>query len=109
MLLDFHALPEFTIPGMNQGTGTMSAKMYNDEQMRIITCKLHPGSSIGLHSHDNGDDINFIISGSGTAVCDGTEEPLTPGVCHICRQGSAHSIANTGDEDLVMWTVVVSR
>ena len=43
------------------------------------------------------------------AVCDGCEETLTAGVCHVCRKGSEHSIANTGEEDLVLLTVVVER
>ena len=53
--------------------------------------------------------INFILSGEGTAVCDGQEEKLEAGVCHICLKGSEHSIANTGTEDFVMLTVVVER
>ncbi len=28
---------------------------------------------------------------------------------HICPKDSSHSIVNTGDEDLVMLTVVVAR
>ena len=31
------------------------------------------------------------------------------GTCHICKKGSEHSIENTGDEDLVLLTVVVER
>ena len=56
---------------------------------------------------ETGKPINYIISGNGKAVCDGKEEQLTAGTCHICRKGSEHSIRNTGDEDLVMLTVVV--
>lgn len=58
---------------------------------------------------DSGDDLNYIISGSGKAVCDGMEEELKPGVMHICPKGSAHSIINTGEEDLVMLTIVVKQ
>ena len=32
MLLDFNDMKEMTAPGMNNGTGTMIAKMYMDEQ-----------------------------------------------------------------------------
>lgn len=41
------------------------------------------------------------------AVCDGQEEILSAGICHICKKGSKHSIVNIGDEDLVLLTVVV--
>lgn len=102
-------MKEICIPGMNNGTGTMSARMYMDEYGKIIPCTIHPGGSIGIHRHETSDDINYILSGTGKAICDGEEEVLSAGTCHICRKGSEHSIANTGDEDLVMLTVVVER
>lgn len=37
MLIDFNKSREITLPGMNNGTGTMSAKMYMDEQGKVIT------------------------------------------------------------------------
>lgn len=87
----------------------MSARMYMGEQGKIIPCRIHPGGSIGLHRHETSDDINYILSGTGMAVCNGREETLGAGVCHICKMGSEHSIVNTGTEDLVMLTVVVER
>jgi len=51
--------------------------------------------------------VNFVVEGTGTAFCDGKEEPLRPGTCHVCPRGSRHSIANTGATDLVLWTVIV--
>ena len=109
MLIDFTALDEMTIPGMNDGTGTMTCRMFNDEKYRIIPAAIHPGGSIGPHVQESGDDMNYVISGQGKAMCDGEEEELKPGVMHICPQGSTHSIANTGEEDLVMLTIVVKR
>lgn len=109
MLVNFNDIQEITVPGMNSGTGTMSARMFMDEQGKIIPCAIHPGGSIGLHKHNTSDDINYIISGTGIAICDGAEEELYAGVCHICKKGSAHSIVNTGDTDLVIFTVVVER
>lgn len=109
MLVDFHQLREVTIPGMNNGTGTMTAKMYMDGQGKIIPCAIHPGGAIGLHKHETSDDINYVLSGTGRATCNGQEELLRAGTCHICRKGSEHSIENTGDEDLILLTVVVER
>lgn len=47
MLIDFNQKQEITVPGMNNGTGTMTAKMYIDEQGKVIPCSIHPGGSIG--------------------------------------------------------------
>lgn len=109
MLIDFREMKEITMPGMNQGTGTMAAKFYMDEQGKIIPFSIHPGGSIGLHKHETSDDINYVLSGEGKAICDGQEERLCPGTCHICKKGSEHSIENTGEEDLVLLTVVMER
>lgn len=109
MLINFNEINEITMPGMNDGTGMMSAKMYMDEGGKIIPCSIHKGGSIGLHTHTASDDINYVISGMGKAVCDGEEEILTAGCCHICKKGSQHSVVNTGDEDLVLLTLVVER
>lgn len=67
------------------------------------------GGSIGVHKHETSDDINYVLSGNGKATCDGEEEILRPGTCHICKKGSEHSIENTGDKDLVLLTMVIER
>lgn len=109
MLIDFNRLQERTMPCMNNGTGEMSAKMYFDNDERIICCRIHKGGSIGVHTQENGDDINYVLSGQGKAVCNGIEELLTAGVCHICKKGSEHTIINTGDDDLILFTVVAAK
>lgn len=109
MLINFNEIPERTVAGMNGGTGEITARMFMDEQGKIIPCRIHAGGSIGLHRHKTSDDMNYVISGTGSAICDEKEELLVAGSCHICKKGSEHSIKNTGNEDLVLLTVVVER
>lgn len=54
-------------------------------------------------------DINYVLFGKEKTVCDGQEEILSAGICHICKKGSKHSIVNMGNEDLVLLTMVVER
>ena len=109
MRIDFNQMDSMTFQGMNNGTGTMTARMYDDDSYRIIPTAIHPGGSIGNHKQESGDDMNYIISGTGRAICDGIEEELRPGVMHICPKGAEHTIINTGEEDLVMLTIVVKK
>lgn len=109
MRIDFNTIPERTVSGMNSGSGEMSAKMYIGEGGKIIPCRIHAGGSIGRHRHETSDDINYVLSGTGKAICDGEEEILSAGCCHICKKGSEHSICNTGKEDLCLLTVVAER
>ena len=106
MRMDFGSMEEVTIPHMDGGEGSIIARMYNDDHSRIIYTRIPAGSSIGIHRQESGDDINYVLEGKGMAVCDGQEEPLFPGVCHICPKGSSHTIVNDGDSDLVLFSVV---
>ena len=67
MIIDFNELKKMTIPGMNEGTGMMTCRMYNDEKYRIIPTVIHAGGSIGSHTQNSGDDLNYILSGTGKA------------------------------------------
>ena len=108
-ILNFNEIDLMTIPGMNGGTGKMSCRMFNDDIYRIIPTSIHPGGSIDINTQESGDDLNYIISGAGKAICDGQEEELTAGVMHICQKGSSHRIVNTGEDDLVILTIVVKK
>ena len=91
---------------MNCGEGEVNAKMEVNDVGRFVECVIPPNASIGNHMQESNHDINYIIKGEGKSVCDGVEELLKPGVCHVCPKGSTHSIINTGDEDLVFFTIV---
>ena len=106
MLLKFEGLEEHTIPHLTGGDGAVSAKMFADAAGKIMISRLPAGASIGMHRHTTSWEINYVVSGAGTAICDGAEERLTAGSCHYCPKGSSHSIRNTGADDLVLFTVV---
>ena len=59
MRIDFNEIAFMTFPGMDNGTGMMSARMYNDESYHIIPTAIHPGGSIGTHKQESGDDMNL--------------------------------------------------
>ena len=46
MLINFNEIDERMVPGMNGGTGKMTAKMFMDEQGKIIPCHIHAGGSV---------------------------------------------------------------
>ena len=109
MLLDFSDMGEVAIPHMNGGAGLVVARMHANGWGKAMLATLAPGCSIGGHVQATSVDVNYVVSGRGVATCDGVEEELRPGVCHICPMGSEHSIANTGDDDLVLFTVVAEQ
>ena len=109
MLIDFNKLKESVVPGLNGGTKTAKVKVCSDSEQAVMYSTIPIGGCIDHHTHENSDDISYVLSGTGKATCDGEEEILTAGCCHICKKGSAHSIINTGEEELILLTVVVER
>ncbi len=106
MKLEFDAMDWVTIPHLNGGEGSVSAKMFGDAAGKIMVSRLPAGASIGLHRHEDSSEINYVLAGTGKTVCGKEEESMEPGSCHYCPKGEEHSIQNTGAEDLVLFTVV---
>ena len=106
MKLDFNDIPEQVLPHFKGGEKEYVARMFWDGSTRIMRGRLDPGASIGLHRHDGTSEAIYVLSGRGTATCDGVPEPLGPGDCHFCPEGHEHTLVNDGDEPLVFFAVV---
>lgn len=109
MRIDIGGMPDVKVSGANGGTGEMTQRTYEGDGVKVMPCRIHPGGSIGMHRHEDSEEIIYILYGTGVAKCDGVEEALATDVCHICPKGSEHSIVNTGMIDLVMLTVEVNQ
>ncbi len=109
MKVDFEALQEVTVPHLYQGNGEVSAKMAVTPTGKYMYATIASGNSIGMHTHETSMDVNYIISGTGYAVCDGEKEMLHANACHVCPVGSSHSIVNDGEEPLVLFTMAVEN
>ena len=91
MRVDFNQMQEMTLPCPHQGTGQMSLRAYVGQGEKLVSCTIHPGGSIGLHSHPSSDDLHFVLMGTGVAICDGggpfsgsVHVPNVPaGCCHF--------------------------
>lgn len=106
MVIDFERMEETIIPGFRGGTGETAARMFADENGKIMQGRLAPGASIGSHAHETSSEIIYILSGIGKALYDGRTETLGPGQCHYCPKGHSHSLINDGEEELCFFAVV---
>ena len=106
MMIDFQSMPDTILPKFKGGEGQLVAKMLGDDLNRILYATLAPGHSIGLHTHDTSSEIMYFLSGRGTVTVDGVAETVSAGLCHYCQKGSAHTLVNDGEEDLVFFAVV---
>jgi mannose-6-phosphate isomerase-like protein (cupin superfamily) len=106
MMIDFQSMPDTILPKFKGGEGQLVAKMLGDDLNRILYATLAPGHSIGLHTHDTSSEIMYFLSGHGTVTVDGVAETVSAGLCHYCPKGSAHTLVNDGEEELVFFAVV---
>ena len=105
-MIDFKNMPDTILPRFKGGEGQLTAKMFADDANRILYATLAPGHSIGLHTHDTSSEIMYFLAGKGTVTTDGVAEIVSPGLCHYCKKGSAHTLVNDGEEELVFFAVV---
>lgn len=106
MIIDYKKEKPSAYPNFKGGEGVMNACMFFDERNRILSARLEPGATIGLHRHETSSEIMFFLSGTGKAVIEGVEEPVSAGTCHYCPKGAQHTLINTGSEDLCFYAVV---
>ena len=73
-----------------------------------ITMK--PGTSVGVHSHTEDEDIWMIISGRGVFTdSEGNTHQVGPGDVTIARRGQSHGIANQTMENLVFLDIIAKN
>ena len=106
MMIRFNDMPESVLEHFKGGDGALCTKMVADDLNRFMRGRLAPGSSIGMHTHEDSCEILYVISGVGTAILDGETEILHPGDGHYCPKGHTHTLMNLGDEDLIFFAVI---
>ena len=106
MRIDFNTYEHTVVPEFKGGKGQLDGQMFVDSKGKILTGRLQPGYTVGLHTHDTSSEIIYVLSGTGYAIVDGQREDLQPGVCTYCPQGSSHELICEGPEDLFFFAVV---
>ncbi|WP_455599333.1 cupin domain-containing protein [Cloacibacillus sp.] len=68
--------------------------------------ELAPGASIGLHRHDDDEEVYAVISGEGVYIYDGDECPARAGDIFTTKKGMSHALKNCGGVPLIFFAVV---
>ena len=80
MTLDFDRMPSLVQPRFKGGQGEAETRIFQDGMGKILRLTLQPGSSIGLHIHEDSCEIMYFLSGTGVCLDDGAEVPVGPGL-----------------------------
>lgn len=63
--------------------------------------RVAPGETVRpAHSHPNGEEVIYIIHGSGRVMIEGAVENVRQGSTVLFPQGAVHMLQNTGAEEM---------
>ncbi|MEG0292068.1 MAG: cupin domain-containing protein [Anaerovoracaceae bacterium] len=106
MIINFDEIEEKVTPNFHGGDGEMKAHIFVDNNNKILVGKLEPGSSIGVHCHENNSETIYITKGRGKVAYNDEFEFVSEGVCHYCPLGHSHGLINDSNEDLHFFAIV---
>ncbi|MFA5044188.1 MAG: cupin domain-containing protein [Kiritimatiellia bacterium] len=66
-----------------------------------------PGASIGMHKHENEDELFVITRGMGLIDDGKTKVPVQAGDATLTGKGESHAVINNGQEPLEMIAVIM--
>ena len=72
MLFNFDDMEETILHNFNGGKNDTKAKMFIDENVKILYGTLEPGSSIGLHTHEKNSETVYCKAGNVSLLPYGT-------------------------------------
>jgi quercetin dioxygenase-like cupin family protein len=71
------------------------------EHCSMCVIRVAPGQTVRpAHSHPNGEEAVFIISGSGRVMIEGDVQPVRAGSAVLFPQGAVHMLQNSGTEEM---------
>ena len=63
--------------------------------------RVPPGERVRpAHSHPHGEEVIYILSGSGRVMVSGEVRPVAPGTTVLFPQGAVHMLHNTSTEEM---------
>jgi quercetin dioxygenase-like cupin family protein len=96
-IVDETTIEALNLPGRNL-RWIITKDNVNAQYCTMCMIEVEPGQTVRpAHSHPNGEEVIYIIQGSGRVMIDGTVEPVKMGCAVLFPQGSIHMLQNSGD------------
>lgn len=73
----------------------------NANHCSACVIRVAPGEKVRpAHSHPNGEEVIYIIRGSGRVLVEGSVQPVKEGTAVLFPRGAVHMLQNTGSEEM---------
>jgi quercetin dioxygenase-like cupin family protein len=96
---------ELDIPGRRLrwlvAQGSDQGPRINAENCSMCVIRVAPGDKVRpAHSHPEGEEVIYIMTGNGRVLVDGDVSPVRAGSVVLFPQGKPHMLHNTGNEEM---------
>jgi mannose-6-phosphate isomerase-like protein (cupin superfamily) len=93
-------VPEVALPGRHL-RWIVTAENMNAKCSSACIIRVPPGETVKpAHSHPNGEEVIYIIRGSGRVYIEGKIEAVREGTTVLFPQGAIHMLQNTGKDEM---------
>ena len=91
---------ELNLPGRHL-RWLVNRELLDARHLSVCVVRIAPGQTVKpAHSHPNGEEVVYIIRGSGRVVVDGVAGEVKEGTAILFPQGSVHMVQNSGSEEM---------
>ena len=88
------------LPGRNL-RWLVNADLLGAKHLSMCVITVEPGQTVRpAHSHPNGEEVIYIVSGSGQAMVNGEVSAVREGTAVLFPQGEVHMLRNSGDTQM---------
>ncbi len=76
-------------------------KTLQPRNLSSCVIRVNPGETVQpAHSHPEGEELIYVVTGNGEAWVEGEIRPMRPGSAVLFEQGQVHMIRNVGEDEM---------
>ena len=99
-IVDEESIEALDLPG-RQLRWLMTQENVNAQHCSMCVIKIAPGQTVRpAHSHPNGEEVIYIVTGTGKVMIEGEVQPVKAGSAVLFPQGKIHMLRNSGTEEM---------
>ena len=93
-------IQELDLPGRHL-RWLVTDELLQSKYASVCVIRVAPGQTVRpAHSHPNGEEVIYIITGSGRVMVSGEVSPVKAGSVVLFPQGAIHMLQNNGQEEM---------
>lgn len=91
---------ELDLPGRHL-RWLVNSDLLGAKHLSMCVIRVEPGETVRpAHSHPNGEEVIYVVKGSGRVMIEGEVGPVQEGSAVLFPQGAVHMLQNTGSEEM---------